>query len=120
MNERLKELRWSLGMSQEEFGKLLEISNTSVADLESGRRRITDKHIKRLAAYAEALINTEWLQTGEGTMFLPMDKEEQVRRFVESVLTKKGDSFKKRMLIVLSELSDEHLEVLEEVINKLH
>ncbi len=118
MNQRLKELRKSLGMSQEEFGKLLEVSNTSVADLEAGRRPISDKHLRRLAAYAEAFINTKWLQTGEGDMFLPMDDEEQIRRFVNSVLSSKGKSFKKRLLLVLSQMSDEHFNDLEEFIKK--
>jgi transcriptional regulator with XRE-family HTH domain len=119
VNQRLRELRKSLGLSQESFGKILDISNTTVADLESGRRPITDKHLKRLAKYTDAKINIEWLRTGEGTMFLPMDKEEHVREFVDAILMKESSDFKKQLIVSLSELSEESWEALEEVLKSL-
>ncbi len=119
MNKRLKELRKSLGMSQEAFGKIMMISKAGVADLESGRRNITEKHLALLEKYPDAKINVEWLRTGEGEMFLPMNKEEQVRRFVDAILTDKNDSFKRRMIFYLVELSEENWEVLEKALGNL-
>nr|WP_297275155.1 helix-turn-helix transcriptional regulator [uncultured Agathobaculum sp.] len=72
-NQRLKQLRLALHLSQENLGAALGITRSGVSSIESGSRKLSEKHIKLLlAAYPN--INENWLRTGEGTMFQDTDK----------------------------------------------
>lgn len=77
MNERIKQVRKSLKLSQEEFALRLGISGSGVSNLESGRRGITDQMI--LAICREYNVNEEWLRTGSGDMFIHSANDELSR-----------------------------------------
>ena len=64
MNNRLKEIRKHLKLTQAELGQELGVSRDSVATYESGRV-IPDKSI-RLLICQRFNINETWLETGEG------------------------------------------------------
>ena len=87
MNERLKQLRLSLNLNQEEFGKWLGISKSGVSDIESGRRKVTDQHIIMLSSHN---ISEKWLRTGEGEMFVPGSVKDEIGYFVEDLLDYDG------------------------------
>ena len=120
MNERFKELRKALGLTQGEFGKILGISTSGVSDIESGRRNVTEQHLIMLSNYKKKIINIEWLRTGDGEMFVKMDKEAELMTWAGSVLGSVDDSFKKRFVKMLSELDDRDWETLEKIALKLH
>ena len=67
MKERLKEIRLSLGLSQDVFGARLGVTKTAISSLESGRRNITEQMIKSICR--EYDVNYDWLKYGEGEMF---------------------------------------------------
>lgn len=120
MNERFKELRKALGLTQGEFGKILGISTSGVSDIESGRRNVTEQHLIMLSNYKKKIINIEWLRTGDGEMFVKMDREAELMTWAGSVLGSVDDSFKKRFVKMLSELDDRDWETLEKIALKLH
>lgn len=120
MNERFKELRKALGLTQSEFGKILGLSTSGVSDIESGRRKVTEQHLIMLSNYKKKIINTEWLRTGDGEMFVKMDREAELMTWAGSVLGSVDESFKKRFVKMLSELDDRDWETLEKIALKLH
>lgn len=120
MNERFKELRKALGLTQSEFGKILGISTSGVSDIESGRRNVTEQHLIMLSNYKKKIINIEWLRTGDGEIFVKMDREAELMTWAGSVLGSVDDSFKKRFVKMLSELDDRDWETLEKIALKLH
>lgn len=67
MNERVKELRKALGMSQKEFGARLGVTDAAISSIESGRRSTTEQMIKSICR--EFDVNYDWLKDGEGDMF---------------------------------------------------
>ncbi len=69
INQRIRELRKALQLSQEKFGALLGISKSGVCDIEAGRRRVTKTHILLLTTQNRCRVNEHWLLTGEGSMF---------------------------------------------------
>lgn len=71
MNERIKEVRKSLGMSQEKFGEKLGVTKGAISRMELGTYSITDTMFKLICS--EYNVNEEWLRTGEGTMFKEED-----------------------------------------------
>lgn len=120
MNERFKELRKALGLTQSEFGKILGLSTSGVSDIESGRRNVTEQHLIMLSNYKKKIINIEWLRTGDGEMFVKMDREAELMTWAGSVLGSIDDLFKKRFVKMLSELDDRDWETLEKIALKLH
>lgn len=120
MNERFKELRKALGLTQSEFGKILGLSTSGVSEIEAGRRKVTDQHLIMLSNYKKKIINIEWLRTGDGEMFVKMDREAELMTWAGSVLGSVDDSFKKRFVKMLSELDDRDWETLEKIALKLH
>ena len=67
MNQRLKEVRQALNMSQAKFAKALSMSNGYVAQVELGNTKVNDRIIKLLHFVLN--VNEEWLRTGKGEMF---------------------------------------------------
>ena len=69
MNNRFKQIREKLNLSQEEIGEAIGITRSGISNIESGKRSVSERHIKLLrSAYN---INEHWLRTGEGEMFNP-------------------------------------------------
>lgn len=71
INVRFKELRKTCKKTQTDFGKVLGISSSGIANIETGQRSITEKHLIMLSNWEEYHVNIDWLRTGEGEMFLP-------------------------------------------------
>mgnify|MGYP000890491808 FL=1 len=67
MNERIKELRKTLSLTQKEFGKRLGVTDGAISFIEKGERNLTDQMI--LAISKEFNVNETWIRTGEGEMF---------------------------------------------------
>ena len=67
MNQRLKEVRQTLNMSQAKFAKALSMSNGYVAQVELGNTKVNDRIIKLMHFILN--VNEEWLRTGKGDMF---------------------------------------------------
>lgn len=67
-NERIKELRKSLSLNQEDFGERIGLTKSSVSNIEKGLRNVTEQHIRLLVNAFN--VNEQWLRTGEGEMFI--------------------------------------------------
>lgn len=67
MNERVKLLRKTLGLSGEKFGSKLGVQRGAISNIEKGNRNLTEQMI--LSICREYNVNEEWLRTGEGEMF---------------------------------------------------
>ena len=66
-SERLRQLRKDLGMSQEEFGRRIGVSNTAISKLEKNERNLTEQTAKSICR--EFRVNYFWLTEGKGDMF---------------------------------------------------
>lgn len=67
INERIKEVRQYLKLSQAKFAKNLCLSSGYIAGIELEKRRANDR-IVRLISITYG-VNEEWLKTGEGSMY---------------------------------------------------
>lgn len=71
MNERLKLLRTTLGLTQNELGKKLGVTKSNVSRLEKGDTNFTEQMIKTVCR--EFNVNENWLRNGEGEVFIEPD-----------------------------------------------
>lgn len=67
MNERLKELRKLLGLSQAEFGEIIFLSQKTVAHMEKKVSKLTKRTLALICEKFD--VNEEWLLTGNGEIF---------------------------------------------------
>ncbi len=112
INKRFKQLRKTLGMSQEEFGKILGIKKSGVCDIEAGRNNVSDRHIIMLKNWNEKNINEEWLRYGSGEMFKPFDT-------ILAELSFGDDEFIKDFLEVYISLDKSCRDALKELMYKM-
>lgn len=73
MNERIKLLRKTLKLTQQEFADKLNIKRGAVANYEVGRNQPIDAVISLICKTYN--VNEDWLKSGEGDMFLPFKGE---------------------------------------------
>ena len=74
MNERLKELRRSLNLTQQAFADRLGVKRNTVATYETGKSNPSDAAV--LLICREFNVSEIWLRTGEGEMFTPNPETE--------------------------------------------
>lgn len=67
INQRVKEVRCALGLSQAKFSKAISLSNGYLAGIELGNRRVNDRLVKLITSTFN--VREEWLKNGEGAMF---------------------------------------------------
>lgn len=71
MKERIKALRKTLGLTQQEFADRVGLKRNSLANYETGRNTPMDAVMKSICR--EFNVNETWLRTGNGEMFNEMD-----------------------------------------------
>lgn len=74
MNERIKQIRRDLGLTQTEFAERIGLKQNSISLIESGKRNISDQAV--LSICREYGVNEEWLRTGTGEKMTPDASDE--------------------------------------------
>ena len=111
--ERIKELRKELEMTLDRFGERIGLKKAALSTIENGKCSVTDANIKSICR--EFNVNETWLRTGEGDMFVQMDRDEQIASFIGRIQSDAGETFKKRFISMLSSLDESEWEVLEKM-----
>ena len=117
LKDRIKALRERLGKSQDEFGKDLGLTRNYISLIENGQRNLSDQSIKVLCSLYD--VNEKWLRTGNGDMFIPKTKNEQINEMLIDVLKCEDSDFKKRLITALSKLDDTGWNALEKFIDSI-
>lgn len=116
MNERLKELRKTQGLTMEKFGEKLGVGKTAISKLENGERNLTDQMIKSICR--EFNVSEEWLRNGTGEMFAQRDKLQVISEFAADLI-KEPDSVKARLFEALAKLDDKDWLAIEIILDKI-
>lgn len=116
MNERIMELRKSLGLSQEAFAKRIGIKGSAMSLIEGGRRNITTQVVTAICR--EFGVSEDWLRNGTGDMFLEMSRAEKAAKIVGSALDT-DDDFILNTFITLGQLTPAEWEVIKKFVDKI-
>lgn len=73
MNTRIKELRKTLKLTQEDFGSRVGVKGNTIGNYELSLRNPSDVVIRSICR--EFNVNEDWLRFGKGDMFLPFKDE---------------------------------------------
>lgn len=71
INDRVREVRNALNLTQKEFGQKITLAQTYLSQIENGDRDVTEKIFKIICL--QFSVNEKWLRTGVGEMFIEDD-----------------------------------------------
>lgn len=117
MNERLKELRKKLGLTQQEFAERLGIKRNAVTNYEVGRNEPADMVVSLICR--EFGVNEEWLRTGDGPQFVEITRAEQIQQMVDDIMRDHPEAFRRRFVTALAGLDDHGWIALEKFIDSI-
>ena len=117
MNERIKLLRNTLQMTQQEFADRIKVKRNTVATYEMGRSVPSDSAIALICK--EFSVNETWLRTGTGDMFLQENKDTQISQMLDEVIKANESDFKRRLISALSKLDDDGWDCLEKLVENI-
>lgn len=75
MNERIRQIRKSLHLTQKDFGAKLGVSRDVISNIEYDRVEPKKVFLELLCNLFN--VNNKWLETGEGDMFLKENKTQK-------------------------------------------
>lgn len=106
MNERLRKLRKSLDMTQQNFGARISVKGNTVAQWESGRNEPSDSTIFLICR--EFNVNEDWLRTGNGEMFVKETSDEEFMKVAKAVASGNTETDKaiRKVLIDFYQMDD--------------
>ena len=112
-NERVRELRKTLGLTLEKFGERLGVKKNAISAIENGRNSLTDQMTKAICR--EFGVDYIWLTTGEGEMFVDTDDD-----FIERIdrIMAGEDEARKNLFKFMLELSDDDIAALNHLMEK--
>lgn len=120
IEERIRELRKSLKLSQTAFGEKLGVSRDVISNLEQSRVVPSDLIINMICA--KFGVNEDWLRSGDGEMFTPMTPDMKVAKLFGKVMKEDLSEFKQELLEkyanFIVDLSEEEAESLIGLLDK--
>lgn len=114
IRDRVKLLRETLGMSQEDFGNKLSLQRSAISLMERKQRNVTDRTVRDICR--EFNVDYIWLTTGKGEMFA--GEEVEFARLVDRVMDSE-DEFVRSFFKTFASLSAEQWELLKEIARKI-
>lgn len=114
MNERVKELRKTLKLNQEEFGAKLGLSGGGVSKLENGTRNITERTIKSICR--EFNVEYSWLKYGDGEIFR---KDNNLSAVIDNLLAGENETAK-AVFKAFAELDDKEWQTIHKLITSIN
>lgn len=116
MHERIKKVRKTLNLTQQEFADRLCIKRNTVATYETGKSNPSDAAVVLICR--EFNVNEEWLRNGTGDMFRKSRRNDEITAFFGDVLASDPD-FRHRLISVLARMTPEEWRILERKITEL-
>ena len=115
MNTRIREVRKSAKLSQEEFGKVLGLSRQYITLVETAERVPSDRTIRDICR--EFGVNETWLRTGDGEMYASKSRQQEMAELIRSLMSESPESFRSALVTALLRFDPdgEEWEILERI-----
>ena len=117
MQDRIKAIRKMYKLTQSDFGERIGVKGNTITGYETGLRSPSDAVLVSICR--EFNINENWLRTGDGEMFRPISRDEEIAAFMGEIMRGEDADFRRRLISVLSRLDVAEWELLERMALKL-
>ena len=112
-NERVKEIRKSLGLTLEKFGVRVGVTKQTMSRIENGVNNLTEQMTKSICR--EFGVDYIYLTTGEGEMFVESDDD--IMESIDRIMMGENE-FHKNLFKTFARLDEDELTALERIIDK--
>lgn len=116
MKERIKELRKTLGLTQQEFADRIGISRGNIATYETRDSSPGNSVVNLICR--EFNVREAWLRTGQGDMFQPKPRSDEIEAFIKEILRDDSD-FRQKFISVLARMTVDEWKLLERKVLEL-
>ena len=116
IGERIKEVRKVRNKTQQAFADTIGLKRNTIANYEIGNVEPSDRTISDICR--EFNVNEEWLRTGEGEMFKPKSRNEELFEFVTNAIGE-PTGIQAKLLSIMARLTDEQGKVLNDIATEL-
>ena len=103
-NDRIKEVRKVLGLTQEKFGEKVGMKKSSLSTVENGVNAVSNQ--LRTAVCREFHVREDWLRDGEGEMFEERTPDQAIVDFAADLVNVEDDAFKKRLISAFARMDE--------------
>lgn len=110
---RIGALIEALGMKKVRFAERINIDQSYVTQLTSGKRNPSDRTISDICR--EFNVREEWLRNGSGEMFLDFTEDE----FAKAAATLSNDAFVRSLIVEYWKLDDDSKKLFQDFIHRL-
>ena len=114
IGERITLILKNAGKKQKDLAELLAITSSSVSTMCSGKSKPSSQNISLICK--EFGVRREWLETGEGDMYIPMSENERIAEYLGGLLRGSVDTdIRLRLISVLPKLGPDEWNALYRV-----
>lgn len=117
INERIKEIRRSSGLSQTDFAERLGTTRGVITNLEGEKTSPNEPFIKLICR--EFSVSLAWLEDGEGEMYVQRSENERMALMFTDVLAEADESIRKRGIAAALEMPPEFWDSILEYAKKI-
>ena len=123
MNERLKKLRKTLDLTQQDFANRIGVKRNTVATYEMGRSSPSDSAVSLICR--EFNVNENWLRNGgtDDDMFIKLNEDEELAMYTQMLLASTTDdviaNLIKKFICIYEKLDPNSKKILMNIADEL-
>ncbi|MEZ3492062.1 MAG: helix-turn-helix domain-containing protein [Lachnospiraceae bacterium] len=123
MNERLKKLRKTLDLTQQDFANRIGVKRNTVATYEMGRSSPSDSAVSLICR--EFNVNENWLRNGgtDDDMFIKLNEDEELAMYTQMLLDSTTDdviaNLIKKFICIYEKLDPNSKKILMNIADEL-
>lgn len=117
ISSRISAVIRSSGLTKTAFSKKIGLSQPFVSQLASGDASPSDRTIVDICR--EFGVSEHWLRTGEGEMFVRLSREEEITKFLMTVIRDPDSEFQRQLLATMAKLEPAQWKLMEQMLDDL-
>lgn len=117
INSRISAVIRASGLTKTAFGEKLNVSQSHVSRLANGESAPSDRTIVDICR--EFGVSEHWLRTGEGEMFVRLSREEEITKFLMTVIRDPDSEFQRQLLATMANLEPAQWKLMEQMLDNL-
>lgn len=117
MQRRIKELRQTLKLTQQQLAEAVGLSRNYIALVETGSREPSDRTISDICRVFN--VSEEWLRTGNGPMMAVKTRREEITELAERLNAEEPDSALLQFAAALAGLDQDDWDAVKRFLEKL-